>query len=180
MVVWSWWAGVKPFATQLTPSSPRCPPKGCLCLDAVTLPPFCSPPRGTLPQGPSWGTRWTLAGSFPSPPKSSKCSQMWVDATSLYLTLFSCCLTSWWDRSGYQEPLDDQCCLSDFNQSVSSSSRICHIPNHSTRNVLSLEMAASSRTANVERKLTRQILCLGILNILLQCTKMTTIHFAHC
>lgn len=124
-----------------------CFPKGCLCLAAVMLPPFCSPPRGTLLQEQNWDTRWTPVASFPSPLRSSRCSQMWVQIEAYDLVFY--CALFWW-------------------LSLSVSSRICRIPNHSTRNVPLLEMAASSRTANVERKLTQQILSLGIHHIILQ------------
>lgn len=55
-----------------------CRPEGCLCRAAVMLLTFCSQPRGTLLQGPSWGTRWTPVGSFPLLLRSSRCYQMWV------------------------------------------------------------------------------------------------------
>lgn len=45
-------------------------------------------------------------------------------------------------------------------------SRICHFPNPSSKSVLSLEMVASSRTANAERKSIQPILFSGMQEIM--------------
>lgn len=129
-----------------------CPLQGCLCLAAATPHPSFSPPRGTLPLAPSWGTRWTPAASCPSPLRSSRCFLTWVHHLCKVLCKVTLCVL----------PGSINCiwiyqvkCLRVLP------CRTCPIPNPSSRSVPWLETVASSRRANAGRRLTLRISCLG-------------------
>lgn len=97
-------------------------------------------------------------------PITTEIFKMFPDVSSLMATFFPSVFFSFHilmrcvQSTNYQK-------LHKFIRWTSVSSRTCHIPNHSSKNVLLLETVASSRTANVEKKSIHQILFSGIKNI---------------